>query len=113
MTKTEEALTWPRKPSSAPTDSGKLSAEQAARDDDIRRKVQAEFPPLEPVSASLVLSDPLKQAIAQSTRSVRQLARQARVSEVVLRQFLAGTRDLRLATAEKVAHVLGLKLVSN
>jgi transcriptional regulator with XRE-family HTH domain len=55
----------------------------------------------------------LKAAIAQSSRTVRQLAREAGVSEVALTQFLAGTRDLRLATAEKLADVLGLKLVSN
>jgi hypothetical protein len=93
--------------------SGKLSAEQAARDETIRRKVQAEFPPLEAASIAPVLSDPLKAAIARSSKTVRQLASEAGVSEVVLTQFLAGTRDLRLATAEKLADVLGLKLVSN
>jgi hypothetical protein len=38
------------------------------------------------------------------------LAKQAKVSEVVLQQFLDGQRDLRLATAERLAQVLGLKL---
>ena len=92
---------------------GRLSAEQAARDETIRRKVRAEFPPLEAASMAPVLSDPLKAAIAQSSKTIRRLAREAGVSEVVLTQFLAGTRDLRLATAEKLADVPGLKLVSN
>ena len=93
--------------------SGKLSAEQFAHDAEIRRKVQAEFPPLEAVATSGVLSDPLREAIARSGKSVRQLAKQAHVSQVVLAHFLAGTRDLRLGTAEKLAHILGLKLTAN
>jgi ribosome-binding protein aMBF1 (putative translation factor) len=93
--------------------SGKLTEEQFRRDQEIRRKIEAEFPPLEAASASPVLSDPLKQAITQSSKSVRQLAEEAGVSQTVLAQFLAGQRDLRLATAEKLAHVLALKLVPN
>ena len=92
---------------------GKLSAAEAARNDEIRRKVQAEFPPLEAESTSPVLSDPLKDAIVRSKKTVRQLARDANVSQVVLKQFLAGQRDLRLASAEKLARALGLKLVAN
>jgi hypothetical protein len=89
----------------------KLPAEQVARDQEVRQKVKAEFPPLESAPTSLVLSDPLRRAVAESPKSVRQLAREAGVSQVVLTQFLAGTRDLRLATAENLARVLGLKLV--
>jgi len=92
--------------------SGKLSAKEVARDEEIRRQVRAEFPPVEAGPASLVLSDPLKKAIALSAKSVRQLAEEASVSPVVLEQFLGGERDLRLATAERLAHVLGLKLVA-
>src|SRR5260370_10238329 len=66
--------------------SGKLSTEQAARDETIRRKVQAEFPPLEAASMAPVLSDPLKAAIAQCPKTVRQLAPEAGVSEIVLTQ---------------------------
>jgi hypothetical protein len=91
---------------------GKLSAAEVARDEKIRRKVQVEFPPLEAESASPVLSDPLKEAIARSKKTVRELAMDANISEVVLKQFLAGHRDLRLATAEKLAHALGMKLVA-
>ena len=93
--------------------SGKLSAEEAARDDEIRRQVQAEYPPLEAESDSSILSDPLKKAIEQSRKTVRQLAKEANVSHVVLTQFLAGERDLRLTTAEKLAQILRLRLVAN
>jgi transcriptional regulator with XRE-family HTH domain len=55
----------------------------------------------------------LKKAITQSPKSVRALAKEASVSPIVLTQFLAGRRDLRLATAEQLAHALGLKLVAN
>ena len=93
--------------------SGKLSVAEAARDERIRRKIQVEFPPLESESAAPVLSDPLREAIVRGTKSIRQLSKAANVSEVVLKQFLAGERDLRLATAEKLAHALGLKLVAS
>jgi ribosome-binding protein aMBF1 (putative translation factor) len=93
--------------------SGKLSAEEAARDEEVRRQVRAEFPPLEAGPVPPVLSDPLKKAITQSAKSVEQLAKEASVSPVVLAQFLGGQRDLRLATAEKLALVLGLKLVAS
>ena len=93
--------------------SGKRSAAEVARDEEIRRKVRAEFPPLEAEWVCPVLRDPLKNAITQSPKSVRTLATEAGISQVVLTQFLAGRRDLRLATAEKLAHVLGLKLVAN
>jgi ribosome-binding protein aMBF1 (putative translation factor) len=93
--------------------SGKLTAEEAARDAEVRRQIQAEFPPLEAKSDSPVLSDPLKKAIAQSRKSIAQLAKEANVSRIILTQFIAGERDLRLATAEKLARVLKLRLVAN
>jgi ribosome-binding protein aMBF1 (putative translation factor) len=91
---------------------GKLSPQEAARDREIRRKIMVEFPPLEQEPDSHNLSGPLREAIAQSGKSVRRLAKQAKVSEIVLQQFLDGQRDLRLATAERLAQVLGLKLVA-
>ena len=91
---------------------GKLSPQQAARDREIRRKVMEEFPPLEGEPESPLLSDPLREAIGQSGKSVPKLAKQAKVSAIVLQQFLDGKRDLRLATAERLAQVLGLKLVA-
>lgn len=91
---------------------GKLTATEVARDRELRRKIEEEFPPLESASASPVLSHPLKEAIVQSAKSVKQLADEAGVSQAVLTQFLAGQRDLRLTTAEKLAGVLGLRLMA-
>jgi plasmid maintenance system antidote protein VapI len=78
----------------------------------LRRKIEKEFPPLEAKPDFSVLSEPLRQAISASRKSVRLLAKEAKVSEVILQQFINGERDLRLATAERLAHFLGLKLVA-
>lgn len=91
---------------------GKLTAAEAARDRALRRKIEAEYPPLETSSAAPILRDPLKTAIARSKKSVKQLADEAGVSPAVLKQFLDGQRDLRLATAERLAGVLGLRLIA-
>jgi hypothetical protein len=91
----------------------KVSPPEAAHDREIRRKVMEEFPPLEGAPFSLALSDPLRDAISRSGKSVRRLAKDASVSEVILKQFMDGERDLRLATAGRLAHILGLKLVAS
>jgi ribosome-binding protein aMBF1 (putative translation factor) len=92
---------------------GRLSAKEVARQRELRRKIQEEFPPLEAEPDSPLLSDPLREAIGRSGKSVHQLAKHAKVSAIVLQQFLDGQRDLRLATAERLAQVLGLKLVAS
>jgi predicted transcriptional regulator len=92
---------------------GKLTDAEAERDRELRHKIEAEYPPVEATPSSAILSDPLKEAISRSGKSVTQLAKEAGVSQAILSQFLAGQRDLRLATAEKLAHVLKLKLVSH
>src|SRR5436190_12735232 len=81
---------------------GKRSAQEIARDREVRRKVMEEFPPLEAAPESHGLSGPLRESIAQCGKSAARLAKEAKVSEVVLRQFLDGERDLRLATAERL-----------
>ena len=43
---------------------GKLSPQQAERDREFRRKILAEFPPLEAEPDSPILSDLLREAIA-------------------------------------------------
>ncbi len=91
---------------------GRLSPEEVARDREVRRKIEKEFPPLEPKPASPILSETLREAINHSGKAVRRLAKEAKVSEIVLQQFLDGERDLRLATAERLAQILKLKLVA-
>ena len=92
---------------------GRLSAQEAARYRELRRKIQEEFPPLEPPPAAPILSEPLREAILHSGKSVRRVAKDAKVSAIVLQQFLNGERDLRLATAERLAQTLKLKLVAS
>jgi len=91
---------------------GRLAPEQAAKDEAIRQQIRAEFPPLprQPISDSL--SDALKQAIRESDMSVYQIAKRAGISQIMISRFLSGERDIRLATADKLANTLGLKLVS-
>jgi transcriptional regulator with XRE-family HTH domain len=54
------------------------------------------------------LSEALKRAIRQSDKSVYQIAKEADVSPIVISRFLSGERDIRLATADRLAETLGL-----
>ncbi len=89
-----------------------MTAEKVAKDQDIRRKVQEEFPPAprdtEPIGHSIANS--LKQAISASDRSVYQIAKESGISQIVITRFLSGERDIRMATADKLARVLHLQL---
>jgi transcriptional regulator with XRE-family HTH domain len=71
-----------------------------------------EFPPARSACASVPgsLSETLKKAIRNSGKSEEQIANEAGVAPIVVSQFLAGDRDIRMATADKLAEVLGLKL---
>jgi ribosome-binding protein aMBF1 (putative translation factor) len=95
------------------TRSGRLSAEQVAKDREVRRKIQDEFPPApqEPIPDSL--SEALKRAIQESGRTVYQIAKEAQVSQIMISRFLSGERDIRMATADKLANALGLKLIAS
>ena len=90
---------------------GRLSAEEVARDEANRRQVRAEFPPVPPQALSDPLSQALKQAIRESEMSEYQIAKRAGISQIMVSRFLSGERDIRLATADKLAHALGLKLI--
>ena len=92
---------------------GKLTPAQVARDQKLRRLIQAEFPPLarRPIPRSLSAS--LKKAMKHSAKTSYQLAKEAGVSPIMLSRFLSGKRDIRLATADRLAHVLGLKLMAS
>ena len=92
--------------------SGRLSAEQVAKDREVRRKIRDEYPPAPDESISDSLSDALKRAIRESGRTVYQIAKDAHVSQIMISRFLSGERDIRMATADKLAHALGLKLVA-
>jgi hypothetical protein len=89
----------------------RLSPEEVARDEEVRRKVQAEFPPAAPSgSVSGRLSQALRDALQASEKSIYQIAQDAGVSQIVVSRFLSGERDIRMATADKLAEALGLTL---
>ena len=92
--------------------SGNIRREESARDREIRRKVQEEFPPVAETPIPNSLSETLKRAILESELSVYQIAKKAHVSQIIISRFLSGERDIRVATADKIANALGLKLVS-
>ena len=92
---------------------GRLSAAQAARDAEVRRQVQAEFPPAATSGgASGRLSQALRDALRASGKSMYQIARDAGVAQIVVSRFLSGERDIRMATADRLAEALGLKLAA-
>jgi len=77
---------------------GHVSAEEVARDEEVRRKVQAEFPPAaSSATASGRLSQALKEAVRAGGKSVYQIAQEAGVAQVVVSRFLSGERDIRMA----------------
>ena len=91
----------------------RLSAEEVVRDQEVRRNVQAEFPAAaSSSSATGRLSQALRDALRASNKSMYQIAQDAGVSQIVLSRFLSGERDIRMATADKLAEALGLKLAS-
>jgi ribosome-binding protein aMBF1 (putative translation factor) len=100
----------PKKPTRV-TRSGKLSAEQVARDREARLRIIEEFPPAPEKPVPGQVSEALKRAIRKSELTVYEIARRARVSQIVISRFLSGERDIRMATADKLSRVLGLELV--
>ncbi len=89
---------------------GAISAQQASRDRAVRQKVEEEFPPVEKTECSDAISDPLRNAIEASDKTAYQISKEAGISQIIISRFLAGERDIRTATADRIAHVLGLKL---
>jgi hypothetical protein len=90
----------------------KLTPEEVARDEGLRRRVEQEFPPATPShhAAPGSLSEDLRLAIRSSGKSVYQVAKAADVSPIVVSRFLSGQRDIRMETADRLAETLGLKL---
>jgi hypothetical protein len=90
-----------------------LTSEEFSRDEEIRRKVREEFPPARSETCRPdSLSARLRQAIRGSDKSVYQIASEADVSQLVISRFLSGERDIRMATADRLAEALGLKLAT-
>lgn len=92
--------------------SGELPKDQIAKDRKVRRKVQEEFPPVPNPPSTHPISESLKKAIKESNISVYEIAKRAHVSQIMISRFMSGERDIRMATADKLANVLGLKLLA-
>jgi len=74
-----------------------LTPEEAARDTELRTKIQAEFPPLETAApGGGDISGALRTAIRESSRSVYQICKEAGVSQIVVSRFLSGERESAL-----------------
>ncbi|HYM98678.1 MAG TPA: helix-turn-helix transcriptional regulator [Aestuariivirgaceae bacterium] len=75
----------------------------------MRRKVMQEFPPVQSVDPEAgAISDALRAAIQSSPKSVYQICKEAGISQIVVSRFLSGERDIRLATADRLAKALGI-----
>lgn len=59
---------------------------------------------------SYAITDTLREAIRSSGKSVYQLAKDSGVAHPIIFRFLSGERDIRLATADKLASVVGVKV---
>ncbi len=92
-----------------------LTVEEAARDNEVRRAVQAEFPPAaaQHASRSDSFGEALRKAIRDSSQPAEEIAEKAHLSPLVLAKFVAGERDIHLETADRLAEVLGIKPASS
>lgn len=92
----------------------RLTPEEIASDEEARRRVQEASPPaprvLEPISRSI--ADSLKQAIRDSGRSMYELSKDSGIAQIVIARFLSGERDIRMATADKLARTLNMQLTT-
>ena len=93
--------------------SGKLSPEEIAKDRETRKRIQGEFPPKPRRAIPDSIGEALKRSIRASDMTMYEIAKRASVSQIVISRFLSGDRDIRMATADKLAEVLGLKLVTS
>lgn len=92
----------------------RLTPDETAADQEVRRQVAAEFPPRpEPAQAqSSSFSELLKRSIRESGRSIDEIAKEAGVSPALLGHFLSGERDIHMTTADKLAGSLGLEVTA-
>ena len=92
-----------------------VTTAEVAHDEEVRRAVQAEFPPANTSHEARTdsLGEALRKAIRDSTQPVADIAEKAHLSTLALSKFLAGERDIHLETADRLAEALGIKLATN
>jgi ribosome-binding protein aMBF1 (putative translation factor) len=84
----------------------RVTPEEAARLNAIRIAVKKEFPPRGELRS---LTDQLRDAIRASGLTHYALAQRAGMTPTVIDKFMAG-KDVRLETADRLAHALRLQL---
>lgn len=92
-----------------------LTPDEVRDDAELRQKIEREFPPNAgaiPVQTDS-LSDLLRRSIRESGRSVNEIAIATGISPVVIAGFVAGTRDIHMATADRLARSIGLEVTAN
>ena len=88
-----------------------LTDEELASDELIRSQVRNEFPPADAATPEAGgISDALRHAIQTSPKSVYQICKEAGISQIVVSRFLSDERDIRLATADRLAKALGIEV---
>jgi transcriptional regulator with XRE-family HTH domain len=88
-----------------------LTDEELASDELIRSQVRNEFPPADAATPEAgAISDALRHAIQTSPKSVYQICKGAGISQIFVSRFLSGERDIRLATADRLARTLGIEV---
>ena len=94
-----------------------LKPEERSRLAEMRTKVAAELPELvardqlrKEASAEATVSGSLRRAIHRSRVPLGEIASQARITPVVLDEFLTGERTLRSDVIDRLAIIVGLEL---
>jgi len=82
-----------------------LTEAEVASDEQIRSQVMKEFPPTQLTALEAGgISDGLRRAIQASPKSVYKICKEAGISQIVISRFVSGERDIRLATADRLAN---------
>ena len=92
-----------------------LTPSEIRDDAELRQKIEREFPPKAeaiPIQ-SASLSDLLRRSIRESGRSVEEIASDTGISPIVIAGFVSGTRDIHMATADRLARSLGLEVTAD
>ena len=92
-----------------------LTPGEVAADQELREKIEREFPPKAASNATQndSLSELLRRSIRESGRSVEEIASAAGVSPIVIARFVSGERDIHMATADRLARSLGLEVTAD
>lgn len=91
-----------------------LTPQEAAADEAVRKKVMTEFPPADrTLPEAGDIAEALKTALQASPQSIYKICQEAGISQIVVSRFLSGERDIRLATADRLAKVLGLSVAKS